>query len=89
MKKTVTLLGTISLILGVAASLLCLVPGIGLLIAIIVGFFGLLVSNVYIFLNTRHQINKKTITPGLIGLFLNSTPVLFILIVILKQKFGN
>ena len=88
MKKTVTVLGTISMILGIVAALLCLFPNKGILYAIIVGFFGLISSNIYIFLNTRHEINKKTITPGLIGLLLSSTPVLFILFFILKQKIG-
>lgn len=88
MKKTVTLLGTISVVLGTISALLCLLPNKGILFAIIVGFFGMLFSNIYIFLNTRHQINQKTFTPGLIGLLLSSTPVLFILFFILKQKFG-
>ncbi|OFY82489.1 MAG: hypothetical protein A3F72_00240 [Bacteroidetes bacterium RIFCSPLOWO2_12_FULL_35_15] len=88
MKKTVTILGTISVVLGITSALLCLLPNKGILFAIMVGFLGLLVSNIYIFLNTRHQINKKLFSPGLIGLLLSSTPVLFILFFILKQKFG-
>lgn len=88
MQKTVRLLGIISMVFGIASALLCLIPGKGILFAVLVGFFGMLASNIYIFLNTRHQINKKTFTPGLIGLLLSSTPVLFILFFILKQKFG-
>lgn len=77
-KKKLKLLAVLSLILGVLAALFCLFPG-GLIIALPIGFLGMIASSVYIFIDTRDEINTAKITPGIIGMLLSSAPVLLIL----------
>jgi Na+/H+ antiporter NhaC len=85
MVKTINILGTVSVIIGLAASVLCAIP-FGIFYAIPVGFAGFLCTTVYIALNTRHQVNTKKINPGIIALLLNSVPLLYILIGIIATK---
>lgn len=77
-KKKLKLLGILSLILGALAALLCLFPG-GLIIALPIGFLGMIASGIYVFMDTRDEINTAKITPGIIGMLLSSAPVLLIL----------
>ena len=86
MEKKLQLLGIVSIILGVAAALLCLLPW-GFLTALPVGFTGMLCSVIYIFIDTRYEINTKKITPGIIGVILSSVPVLLILILNFRHLF--
>lgn len=76
--KKLKLIGILSLILGALAALFCLFPG-GLMIALPIGFLGMLVSGIYVFMDTRDEVNTSKITPGIIGMLLSSAPVLLIL----------
>lgn len=80
MRKTLKVLGILSIAFGVAAALLCVLPfGIkGIFFAVIAGFFGMLCSTSYIFIDGKYQITEKKITPGVIGILLCSIPVLLI-----------
>jgi hypothetical protein len=84
------LLGFISIGVGSIAALLCLYPSIrSLLIALPVGFAGMVCSGAYIFIDTKHEINTKKLTPGIIGLMLSSAPVLLILAFIIINYFNH
>ena len=77
-KKKLKLLGILSVILGTLAALFCLLPG-GIIIALPIGFIGMVASGTYIFIDTRDEINTSKITPGIISMVLSSAPVLLIL----------
>lgn len=83
LKKRLKLLGIASIILGGLAALLCVSTIQGLFYAIPIGFLGMVCSGIYVFIDTRNEINTKKITPGIIGMILSSIPILFILIMII------
>lgn len=64
--------------MGIVAGLLCITPR-GLFFAIPLGFVGMICSGIYVYIDTKNELNKKNITLGIIGMALNSLPVLFIL----------
>lgn len=87
MEKRLKIIGYISLTLGVLAALLCITPvPFGVFYAMLAGFLGLIVSSIYIFIDTRNEINTKKITPGVIGMMLSSIPVLFMVTIIILSK---
>ena len=80
MQKKLKLLGIVSIVIGSITALLCIspIPGSQIL-ALPIGFIGMICSCIYIFIDTKKEINTKTFTPGIIGLLLSSSPVLLIL----------
>jgi uncharacterized membrane protein YeaQ/YmgE (transglycosylase-associated protein family) len=78
MSKKIKTLGIVSIVMGIIAGLLCITPR-GLFFAIPLGFIGMICSGIYVYIDTKNELNKKNITPGIIGMALNSLPVLFIL----------
>lgn len=87
MEKRLKIIGYISLTLGVLAALLCITPvAFGVFYAMLAGFLGLIASSIYIFIDTRNEINTKKITPGVIGMMLSSIPVLFMVAIIILSK---
>ncbi|MGQ0827637.1 MAG: hypothetical protein ACT4ON_04495 [Bacteroidota bacterium] len=90
MEKKIKVIGICSLILGSIAALLCIVPvPAGVFFAVLVGFLGTICSSIYIFIDTRYEINTKKITPGVIGLLLSSIPIVLILTVIILSKINQ
>lgn len=85
MVKAVNVLGIISVIVGLAAALLCAVP-LGFFYAVPTGFVGFVLTTIYIGLNTRHEVNKKKLNPGIVALLLNSVPLIYILIGIIVTR---
>ncbi|MBL7883689.1 MAG: hypothetical protein JNL69_06445 [Bacteroidia bacterium] len=85
MKQTVRILGISSLSIGTLATLVCFFP-YGIFIGLMLGFIGMITSTIYIFLDMKHEINTKKITPGLIGMFLSSVPVLIVLAITIIKK---
>jgi hypothetical protein len=77
-EKKIKILGIVSIVLGALAALFCLLPG-GIIMAMPIGFFGMISSSIYIYIDTRDEINTRKITPGIISMFLSSIPVLLIL----------
>ena len=88
MQKKLNVLGVVAIVIGCVAGLLCIVPH-GFFIAIPVGFIGMICSGIYVFVDTRHEINTKKITPGIIGMGLSSLPVLFMLIFMILKFFNT
>ncbi|MDQ3046117.1 MAG: hypothetical protein M3R27_01115 [Bacteroidota bacterium] len=90
MEKKLNILGIVSIVLGCAAALLCIAPIVsGLFFAILTGFFGMLCSSIYVFIDTRHEINKKKLTPGIYGMVLSSIPIVFLLVIIIMSKMNR
>ena len=76
-KHKLRILGLISILLGCIASVLCLFPDL-FFFAVIVAFFGMLISTIYIFIDYKYDINKKIFTAGVLGMLLSSLPILII-----------
>jgi hypothetical protein len=87
-QKKLKLIGFLSLTLGALAALFCLFPG-GIILAMPFGFFGMIASSIYIFIDTRDEINTSKITPGIISMILSSIPVLLILTFTIINHFKN
>ncbi len=88
MQKKLKLLGILSVILGAAAALACLFPS-GIIVALPIGFVGMICSGIYIFIDTRDEINTNKITPGIVSMVLSSIPVLLILTFIIINRFKH
>lgn len=85
MEKNIKTLGYVSLALGIVSALLCLFP-FGIFLALLSGFFGMIVSSIYVYYDTKFQINTKKITIGIWGMLLSSIPILLLLTVIILSK---
>jgi hypothetical protein len=72
--------------LGSVTALGCI---FSLVLALPIGFLGMIFSGIYVYLDTKNEINTSNITPGIIGLLLSSTPVLLILIFIAYNYFKH
>jgi hypothetical protein len=94
LNSKIKFLGNIALGLGSIATLLCVASfffafPLGLLLSLPVGFIGMICSCIYVFKDTQNQINTKKITAGVIGVFLNSIPILVILTLMIVSRFKN
>ncbi len=89
LQRLLRILGIISIFLGTVAALLCISNIQGLIYAIPIGFIGMLCSGIYVFIDTRNEINKKKITAGIIGMVLSSAPVLFIITFMIIRYFNR
>lgn len=78
--QKIRILGWASISIGAIAALLCIYPSSrALLAALPIGFIGMICSSMYVYIDTKNDINSKKVTPGIIGLLLSSAPVLLIL----------
>jgi len=90
MENKIKIIGVCSIVLGSIAALLCIIPiSSGVFFAVLTGFLGTICSSIYIFIDTRNEINTKKITPGVIGLILSSIPIVLILAVIVLSKINH
>lgn len=89
LQKKLKVLGIVSLIIGSITAILCVTTVQGLFYAIPFGFAGMICSGVYIFIDTRNELNKNKITPGVIAMILSSTPVLFMLSLMIISRFKS
>lgn len=87
MAKKLQLLGFVCLGIGLTATLLSLPYFSGLFVALAMGFIGMVCSGIYVYLDTKYEINTKKITPGIISMVLSSVPVLVIFASIIIRSF--
>lgn len=85
MEKTLRILGIACIAIGIAATAVSFMP-YGIFLGIILSFFGMVLSTIYIFLDMKHQINTAKITAGVIGMFLSSIPVLIMIGIMIYSK---
>jgi len=85
MNKNLQILGVAAVCLGFLSAVLCFLP-YGLFLSLPTGFLGMISSTIYVYYDTKHQINTKKITPGIIGIILSSIPIISILIIIFMSK---
>ncbi len=74
-----------SIVLGLMASLTCIVPST-MFYGLIASFMGFILSIISIFVNTRFEYSKKKWIPAYFGMLLSSVPVLYLLIIIFLTK---
>ena len=95
MEKRLKILGYISVGFGALAAFLCVAPVLGIgftfavFFAILAGFVGMVTSAIYVFIDTRHEINKHKFTAGVLGMLLSSVPIVFMLAVIIMSKMNH
>jgi hypothetical protein len=87
-EQKIKVLGRASIFIGVVTAFLCLFPKF-LLIALPLGFIGMICSSIYVYIDTKNDINTRKFTPGIIGLLLSSSPVLLILSFIIINYFNR
>ena len=85
MEKLTLLVGRLALALGIVAAsctffFLIKPISICIIVALFCGLLGFMSSSAYVILNLRFRVNMSKVTPGMIGLFLSSAPVIYILI---------
>ena len=86
MEQRLKIIGYISVTLRALAALLC---PFAIFYGIIAGFFGMIVSTIYIFIDTRNEINTRRFTAGMLGMLLSSIPILFMLAIIIITKLNK
>jgi hypothetical protein len=86
MQKQIKILGIASLTLGVLSAIIWMLP-YGLMLALPIGFLGMIISTIYVYMDTKYEINTKKITPGIIGIILCSIPIIIVLIIIIMSRF--
>jgi hypothetical protein len=90
LEKKLRILGFVCVGLGTIAALLCITPiAFGVFLAILAGFLGMVSSAIYVFIDTRNEINKNKFTPGVLGMILSSVPILFMLAIIIMSKMNH
>lgn len=86
MEKNLKYLGIACLAVGSITTISCF---FSLFIALPMGFLGMIMSAIYVYIDTKNEVNTSGITSGIIGLFLSSTPVLLILFLIVYHYFKH
>lgn len=86
MAQRLKIIGYISIGLGAIAALLC---PFAIFYGILAGFFGMIISTVYIFIDTKNEINTRKFTAGMLGMLLSSVPILFMLAIIILTKMNK
>ena len=86
--KKLKLIGILAISLGAIAALLCLFPK-GIILAMPIGFFGMICSSIYIYIDTKNEINSNSFTLGILGIILSSVPVLLILAFTIINHFNQ
>ncbi|MDF2438062.1 MAG: hypothetical protein K0Q95_2438 [Bacteroidota bacterium] len=90
LERRLKILGYVCIGFGLLAALLCITPiKFAVFYAILAGFIGMVTSSIYVFIDTRNEINKKKFTPGVIGMILSSIPILFMLAIIVMTKMNH
>jgi hypothetical protein len=88
MQKNIKILGIACIVIGLIASLLCLIP-FGLFLSLPVGFLGMITSTIYVYIDTKNNINTKRFTPGIIGMILSSIPIVIVLFIIIMGSLNK
>jgi hypothetical protein len=96
LKKKLKIIGYICVGFGIIAAFLCIAPVLGItrfsfgvFYAILSGFLGMVTSAIYVFIDTRNEINKNRFTAGVLGMILSSVPIIFMLAIIVMSKMNH
>ena len=91
MKKILENAFQVSLVFGVLAVVLCLFAmskPVFILVALSAGFFGFVLGCLHIVAVQRYEIKQAAVPLLLLSLFLNSVPLIYMMIVVTQAKHG-
>jgi hypothetical protein len=77
--------GILSLVFGTLSCLILIKPYL-LMFALLSAIIGFIFSTLNIYMNAKYEITKKAFSVGYIGMMLSSFPVIFLLVIIIKNS---
>ena len=77
--------GILSLVFGTLSCLILIKPYL-LMFALLSAIIGFFFSTLNIYMNAKYEITKKTFSVGYIGMMLSSFPVIFLLVIIIRNS---
>jgi hypothetical protein len=91
MKKILEKAFNISLVFGAIAVLFCLIAmskAVFILVALSAGFFGFILGCLHIIAVQRYEIKQAPASLLLLSLFLNSVPLIYMMVVVMQARHG-
>ena len=83
--KLTKVLGILGIGFGIIAISLCFFPN-GIVYGILAGLPGFICSSTYVVLNERYLVSNRKLNNGVIGLVLNSIPLLIVITIMFILK---
>jgi hypothetical protein len=77
--------GILSLVFGTLSCLILIKPYL-LIFALLSAIIGFIFSTLNIYMNAKYEITKKAFSVGYIGMMLSSFPVIFLLVLIIRNS---
>jgi hypothetical protein len=77
--------GILSLVFGTLSCLILIKPYL-LMFALLSAIIGFIFSTLNIYMNAKYEITKKAFSVGYIGMMLSSFPVIFLLVLIIRNS---
>jgi hypothetical protein len=77
--------GILSLVFGTLSCLILIKPYL-LMFALLSAIIGFIFSTLNIYMNAKYEITKKAFSVGYIGMMLSSFPVIFLLVIIIRNS---
>lgn len=77
--------GILSLVFGTLSCLILIKPYL-LMFALLSAIIGFIFSTINIYMNAKYEITKKAFSVGYVGMMLSSFPVIFLLVIIIRNS---
>jgi hypothetical protein len=77
--------GILSLVFGTLSCLILIKPYL-LMFALLSAIIGFIFSTLNIYMNAKYEITKKAFSVGYVGMMLSSFPVIFLLVLIIRNS---
>jgi hypothetical protein len=77
--------GILSLVFGTLSCLILIKPYL-LIFALLSAIIGFIFSTLNIYMNAKYEITKKAFSVGYVGMMLSSFPVIFLLVLIIRNS---
>ena len=77
--------GILSLVFGTLSCLILIKPYL-LMFALLSAIIGFIFSTINIYMNAKYEITKKAFSVGYVGMMLSSFPVIFLLVLIIRNS---
>ncbi|MCF8424030.1 MAG: hypothetical protein K9H41_06785 [Bacteroidia bacterium] len=77
--------GILSLVFGTLSCLILIKPYL-LMFALLSAIIGFIFSTLNIYMNAKYEITKKAFSVGYVGMMLSSFPVIFLLVIIIRNS---
>ena len=77
--------GILSLVFGTLSCIILIKPYL-LMFALLSAIIGFIFSTLNIYMNAKYEITKKAFSVGYVGMMLSSFPVIFLLVIIIRNS---